>query len=98
MYGTVAKLNVKPGHLEEFKALSEEWTQARKPEVKGAQNSYMFQLDKDSNQLILVAIFENKALYQANADDPDQDKFYQRWRELLVDDPEWNDGEVIVQM
>jgi len=42
-----------------------------------------------------IAVFDSKESYRANAEDPEQDAFYQRWRALMDADPEWNDGEII---
>ena len=51
--------------------------------------------DGRPGELIGVAVFEDKASYQANADDPEQERWYFRLRELLEDDPEWEDGEYV---
>jgi hypothetical protein len=51
--------------------------------------------DGKLGELIGVAIFKDKAAYTANAGDPEQDRWYRRVRELLVADPEWQDGEYI---
>ncbi|MGH2830845.1 MAG: hypothetical protein ACRDJM_10220, partial [Actinomycetota bacterium] len=56
---------------------------------------YTYKLDSDPNTLILVAAFKDKASYQANANSPEQDKWYQRFREFMTVDPEWMDGEII---
>ena len=53
----------------------------------------MFKLDNGG--LMGVAAFDSKDSYRANAEDPEQDAFYQRWRALMDTDPEWNDGEII---
>ena len=43
---------------------------------------------------MMVAVFESKETYEANANDPAQDAWYRKFRALLTADPEWNDGEV----
>ena len=51
--------------------------------------------DAKSGELIGVAVFEDKASYEANADDPEQDKWFGSLRALLTEDPEWEDGEYV---
>jgi quinol monooxygenase YgiN len=95
MYGTVARIRIKPGRFDDVLALFEEWDRDFRPKVKGAGAGYLYRLDADANQAIMVATFENKDLYTRNANDPEQDKWFRRFRELLEADPEWNDGEVV---
>jgi quinol monooxygenase YgiN len=95
MYGTVAKLKVKPGHIGNVIALAEEWDRDFAPRIKGAVGGISYKLDSDPNTLIMCAIFESKDAYFKNADNPDQDKWFQRMRENLAVDPEWNDGEIL---
>jgi hypothetical protein len=57
--------------------------------------SYLFRPDQnpyDRDTVFLVALFDDAASYQANADSPDQNQRYLEMRELLEDDPEWMDG------
>lgn len=93
MYGTVALMKVKPGKVDELKALSGNFDTQRSP--KGYLGEIIYQLDSDPNQVVLCAFFDSKANYHANANDPEQDKEYQKMRALLDADPMWHDGEVI---
>jgi len=95
MYGTVAHLRVKPGQEQALLALQREWESQRRPKVKGAIGEYLYKLDRNPNEYILVVLFQDKETYSANANDPEQDRWYRRWRELLEADPQWNDGEVV---
>lgn len=95
MYGTVAKIRVADGRLEDLLQVMKEWDTERAPNVKGAVAGYTYQLDADPNELILVAVFEDKKTYEANADDPAQDAWYQKMRACLAADPEWMDGQII---
>jgi len=89
MYGTIAKLKVKPGALEEIRKMET----GRQPE--GYIGSYVFQSDQDANELWLVAIFEDKETYLANADSPEQNQEYRSMRQFLWSDPEWHDGAIV---
>ena len=95
MYGTVARMKVKAGKLEELKQFSSNFDANRRP--KGYLGEIIYQMDSNPNEVILAVFFDSKENYHANANDPEQDKEYRKMRDLLDADPEWNDGEVIHQ-
>jgi len=95
MYGTVAHCRVKPGEFDALLAMLKQWDETHGGSPKGYIASYGFRLDKDENEMILVAVFEDKDTYMANAEDPSQDEWYRRFRAHLESDPEWNDGRVL---
>jgi hypothetical protein len=72
------------------------WERERKSNVRGAVAAYVFKPKSNSGELIGVVVFDSEANYSKNADDPEQDKWYRQLRELLVGDPEWNDGHILV--
>ena len=93
MYGTIARFRVrKDVNKEEFKKKMDEFDSSK---IAGWVADYIFQTDADSNEFFLVAIFKDKATYQANADDPAQHERYLVFRSFLEDDPEWNDGTIV---
>jgi len=93
MYGSVYKIRPKAGKEQDIVRMMEEWDRERRPNVKGALGGCMYKLDNGG--LMGVAIFESKDDYRANAESPEQNAFYRRWRELMESDPEWNDGEIV---
>lgn len=95
MYGTVAHMKVKPGQMDAFKALMDDFNTNRRP--KGYLGEIVYQMDSSPNELTLAVFFDSKERYHANANDPEQDKAYRKMRELLDADPEWHDGEVMHQ-
>ena len=95
MYGSIFRMKVKPGQEQKIAELMKEWERDRKPKVKGAVAGYLLKPDKGSGELIGIAVFKDKASYTANADDPEQSKWYQKLRGLLRADPTWEDGEYI---
>jgi len=95
MYGTVAWMKVKPGMESKLNELSERWWRERAPKAKGVMSSTVLKKDAGTNEYLLVAVFDSKANYEANAEDPEQDAWYQDFRACLESDPAWNDGEVI---
>ena len=96
MYGTVARLRVKPGMEAEVAAFLRDWARNRRPVVPGAIGGYLYQLDRDPHTMVMAITFADKASYHANAQSPEQDKEYQRMRALLTEDPIWEDGEIVV--
>jgi hypothetical protein len=89
MYGTIAKLKVKKGALDELRKME----MGRHPD--GMMGSLVFQSDGSADELWMIAIFRDKASYFANAESPEQDQEYKGFRALLLADPEWHDGEIV---
>jgi quinol monooxygenase YgiN len=90
MYGTIARVKVDPSEVDELKALGR-----RMGVAPGQIARYVFQMDADPGEIFLVAVFESRASYWANAQSPEQAERYQELRALLLADPEWHDGEII---
>jgi len=95
VYGTVARMRAKPGQEAKLNELSDRWWRERGQRIKGAMSSTMFRTDKDPSEFILVAVFDNKENYEANANDPQQDAWYKEFAACLEGDPMWMDGEVV---
>ncbi len=92
MYGTVARLRVKPGMQAK---LEQDMAQYEQVKVPGFVSTMVYRMDRDPNEIYLVVAFEDKKSYHANAGDPKQDERYKAMRELLEADPEWHDGEIV---
>ena len=92
MYGTVARLRVKPGAAEKLLQFSRDEASINIP---GFVFQYVYQMDQNAREYILVVGFTDKAAYVKNADSPEQNVRYQTFRELLDADPEWHDGEIV---
>jgi quinol monooxygenase YgiN len=93
MYGTVAKLRFKSGSADEAMATVKAAEEAAAS--SGAAAVYLFRMDADPDEFFLVAIFNDKDAYFANADDPQTNADYEKWSKFLASDPEWHDGEVV---
>jgi len=89
MYGTVAKMVVKAENRDKLKALFE----GDERKIPGAIGSYTL-MENDSDNVWMLAVFEDRATYDANADDPAMHEVYVQYRALLEEDPEWHDGEI----
>ena len=92
MYGTVARMRLKPGM--EAK-LMDEMAQYERLKISGFVSTAVYRMDRDPNEIYLAVAFKDKESYVANARDPKQDERFRKLRELLAADPEWHDGEVI---
>ncbi|HEY8816586.1 MAG TPA: antibiotic biosynthesis monooxygenase family protein [Candidatus Dormibacteraeota bacterium] len=91
MYGTVAKMKLKPGAEQKMMQAMEGSPSAQEGHVA----TYVFKSDADPNVHFVTTIFESKDAYKKFSDSPEQDKRFHQMRELLAADPEWHDGEVI---
>lgn len=96
MYGTIFRVKVKEGKEGQLVDAFEKWDRERKPKVIGAIKSLMLKSEKVPGEFLGIVVFKDKDSYKANANDPEQDKWYRQFRELLQSDPEWNDGEYII--
>ena len=91
MYGTVAKLTVKPGKFEEMMALMDSYTD----DSPGAVAIYGFRQDSNPEEAYMIAVFESKDSYFANAERPETNASYEKMMEYLEEEPQWNDGEIV---
>ena len=92
MYGTIFRMKTIPG--QQSKAISHVKKRSAE-DIKGAIAVYLLQPETQDNELVGVAIFEDKAAYIANANDSVQHEIFTKLRSCLSEDPEWTDGEYI---
>ncbi len=92
MYGTVARMRIKPGM--EVK-LKEDMARYEGLKIPGFVSTVVYRMDSDPNEIYMAVVFKDKASYVANARDPKQDERYKKMRAFLAADPEWHDGEII---
>ncbi len=92
MYGTVARMRLKPGMEAKLK---EEMAQYERLKIPGFISTMVYRMDRDPNELYMAVAFKDKATYVANAQDPKQDERFRKMRAFLAADPEWHDGEIV---
>ncbi len=92
MYGTIARMRIKPGaeaqllkQMQEFETLA----------VPGHVSSTVYRMDGDPNEVYLAVVFDSRETYHANAQSPEQDARYHEMLALLEGEPEWHDGEIV---
>jgi quinol monooxygenase YgiN len=95
MYGTVARMKVKPGKIDEFIAFMNQQQSNR--DMGGYLGEIVYKLDNSPNEVMLCVFFKDKDSYRKNAESPEMNKDYEQYRAMLDADPEWNDGEIIHQ-
>ena len=93
MYGTVAKLRVKPGSEPLLEAWMDGFADAIRRGVSFI-SSTIYRSDEDPQVCWMAVLFESREAYRANAESPNTDARYRRFRTCLEADPEWHDGEV----
>jgi quinol monooxygenase YgiN len=91
MYGTIARLRIKPGKEAELRQQGQDMSR----QIPGLVFHHVYKSDSDPNELYLVVAFESKQAYRDNAESPEQNERYKAYRALLDADPEWHDGEII---
>lgn len=92
MYGTVARMRLKPGMEERIVQFNRDFESVQVP---GWVAEYAYRTDADSNEYYLAVIFESKEAYVANANSPEQHARYVHLLELLDGEPEWHDGDIV---
>jgi hypothetical protein len=92
MYGTIARFRIRPGVKDQFIKTIDSFGDTA---ILGWVADYYFQMEHDSDEFYLVAIFKDKEMYQAKADSIEQHERYLAIRSFLMDDPEWHDGFIL---
>lgn len=90
MYGTIARIKIDPAQVDELMALGNNMDMAH-----GQVARYVYQMDANPSEFYLTAVFESKEAYWANASSPEQHERFMRLRALLLEDPQWHDGEIV---
>ena len=89
MYGSAFRMKPKSGMAQQLRETM--MNNDRTP--KGMVAAYL--LEEDSGSAVWgLAVFEDEKSYRDNANDPEQDAQYRKFRELLEADPEWHDGSI----
>lgn len=92
MYGTVTRYRLRPGTEDEALSLSDELADDPPP---GYVAGYTYRLDSGGDEYITATLWTDRATYHRNSNSERQRRWFERVAELLVEPPQWNDGEVI---
>jgi quinol monooxygenase YgiN len=92
MYGTIARMRLKPDQEAAMQAMNREYETLNVP---GYVSTTVYKMDADSNEFYMAVVFEDEASYRANAESPEQDARYRKMLAMLDGEPEWHDGEIV---
>ena len=92
MYGTIARMRLKPGSEALLKAQLEAM---RVSASKGFRSTAVYRSSADPLEIWFAVVFDSEEEYRANAESPSQHAIFTRLRSILEADPEWHDGEII---
>lgn len=92
MFGTIAKMKLKPGSYEKVQDVMKAFEDR---EVKGFLFNMTYRSQSDPDEVWVVVGFEDEATYRANADDPRTDQMAKQFQTLMAAPPEWHDGEIV---
>ena len=93
MYGTFARIQIRPGKIERFLARVRELSAEKDP---GLVNEYFYQMDEDPNVMYMAVAFESREAYRANSERPETHARAMEVSEFAVGQPEWHDGTVVI--
>jgi hypothetical protein len=94
MYGSIGRFVPQPGQEQALDQEAQRWLHERAPQVAGFVAAYVLIPDARPGERLALTIFDSKASYLQNAEDPAQDRWHQQVRAILAADPEWTDGEI----
>ena len=92
MYGTIARLHLKPGMEDRFMEALQEYEDL---DIPGFIAEHVFRMDDNPNEFYMIVLFEDRRSYKENAESTEQDRRYRKMRDMLTKDPEWHDGEIV---
>lgn len=91
MYGSIMRARVKQGRREEFVRVMGELTPAHQEYERGLHSIELAWETGDPNRVVMIIHFRDRDSYLKNARDPETDRDYRRWAQLLEGEPEWTD-------
>ncbi|MGH3578633.1 MAG: hypothetical protein ACRDU0_13900 [Mycobacterium sp.] len=98
MFGSIYRMQPRPGEEGNITDHFRRWERERRPAAGGAVAGYLFRPKSSPHELIGVAVFDSESSYRTNAGDRAQDQWDRDLRQLLEADPEWNDGDILVAL
>jgi hypothetical protein len=91
MFGTIGHARLKSGGQAQMEALMQEWLQTIRPQIPGEVVQLVGHADGQPEELVFVALVQDKATYERLAAMPEQDAWYRRMTEQLEGDVRWED-------
>ena len=94
---TTFRFRAKPGERGAVINDFQRWEREHEPRAKGFVRAVLASSYDDLDEFSAIVVFESKQSYDANSNSPEQSTWYQEFRQHIVDDPEWFNGNLEVQ-
>ena len=94
MFGTIGHARLKSGGQAQLEALMQERQQTIRPQIPGEFVQLVGHADGQPDELVFVALAQDKATYQNLAQLPEQDAWFRRFTEQVEGDVRWEDVEM----
>jgi hypothetical protein len=94
MFGTIGHARLKSGSRPQLEALMQEWLQTIRPQIPGDFVQMVGHADGQPEELVFVALAQDKATYQQLAEMPEQDAWFRRLADQVDGDVRWEDVEM----
>jgi hypothetical protein len=91
MFGTIGHARLKAGRQSQLEALMQEWSQTIRPLVPGEFVQLVGHADGQPEELVFVALAQDKATYQRLAELPEQDAWFRRFADHVEGEVRWED-------
>ena len=95
MFGTIATMRAKDGQETAVAEAVDSWWRERSEKAEGPVCLHLY-AGATAGELRMAVVFDTQEHYEANANDPEQDAWYQNLVTLLEGEPQWSDGNVLV--
>lgn len=92
---TFWKMKVKPGKLDDLKSVMTNAAEEARIKKSGWKMTIIGSRKDSPNETWGMVTWDTSENYYKNAESPDQDKDYQKMRQLMDADPEWFDCDLI---
>jgi len=91
MFGTIGHARMKAGRQSQLESLMLEWSQSIRPLIPGEFVQLVGHMDGQPEELVFVALAQDKATYQLLAELPEQDAWFRRFADQVEGEARWED-------
>jgi len=91
MFGTIGHARMKVGRQSQLESLMLEWSQSIRPLIPGEFVQLVGHVDGQPEELVFVALAQDKATYQRLAELPEQDAWFRRFADQVEREVRWED-------
>lgn len=92
---TFMRARLLPGHKDAVLELMRRWEREHGARARGFERSIIATGKNDPDDLMGAITWDNYENYMANANSPEQDRWYREMRSHMTGDPMWSDCDII---